>query len=124
MVDKPNLEDKVGETPIIRVAKIEIPDGTLIALGGWMDTKVAQSQGFIHGIPSRRFDLNRMGEIQMQFQRLGIEYGMNDVYPSFKSKEELDSALVRVYESGWSEKWAIEEYLVEQGLIDKPKSDQ
>lgn len=117
-----NNADQGNDKPV--VGKITIPDTTLLALEGMIDTEIANHLGYTHIIPSRWFDLARMGAIEKQFRALGIEYGKNDVYPAFRSKEELDAALLAVYESGWDEKWAIEDYLVEQSLIEKPKQEQ
>jgi len=121
MTDHASLDDNVGNTPKQQIGQIEIPTGTIQSLISRTNTDVANEQGFTHIIPSGHFDLNRMGELQRQFQRLDIKYGMNDVYPAFRSEEDLNTALVKVYESGWNERWAVEDYLVVKGLIEKPK---
>jgi len=98
--------------------------GTITALMGRTDTRDAAARGYIHIVPAQWLDLERMGALEDQFQALGIRYGKNDVYPAFKSKEKLDAALLAVHDSGWNERWAIQNYLVAEGLIEKPEEDQ
>jgi hypothetical protein len=76
-----------------------------------------EDPGYTHIIPSRWFDLARMASIEKEFRKLGIKYGKCDVYPAFETKQDLDEALLRVYNSGWSDNWAIKDYLIDQNLI-------
>ena len=104
-----------------RTSGSTVRGGTITALTGRIDPETAREKGYIHLIPPRWFDLARMGDLERQFRELRIAYSKSDVYPAFRSKEELDAALLAVYNSGWSDRWAIEEYLVEQELIERPK---
>lgn len=66
-------------------------------------------------------DLSAISELKQEFENLGISYGMNNIYPAFRSKEELNRALLRVYnESSWVDKWRIKEYLMREGLLKAP----
>lgn len=81
-------------------------------------------KGYRYTIPSQWFDLARIGSIERAFLNLGIVYGKIDVYPAFKSEEELNDALLKVYKSDWPEKWAIEDYLFDKGLIKRPEKKE
>jgi len=81
------------------------------------DTEEASRKGYIYTIPIEHMDLAVIWDLIQQFRKLGIQFAMNDIYPAFKSKEELDRALLRVYNSGWKERWRIEDYLRKEGLI-------
>lgn len=97
-----------------------IDGGSLSVLQSRVDSGAAVRKGFVYTIPTKWFDLARIGRLEHELQILGISYGRNDIYPAFKSEEELNAALLKVYNSGWPDSWAIKDYLVGKKLVENP----
>ncbi|MFH1134395.1 MAG: hypothetical protein V1735_07970 [Nanoarchaeota archaeon] len=101
------------------VGRFSVPRGTLVALMRRTDSAEAQKAGYTHTLPFSA-DLCTIGELELRMTALGIPFGNRDVFPAFKSEEEMNAALLAVFQSGYAP-WALEDYLVRQGLIEKPK---
>jgi len=93
---------------------LQVPEGTIASLTSRAPKVPIGATNYV--VPGH-FDLNRYGELEMQFQKLGIRYFKQDVYPAFLIRQNLDKALLAVYDSKWGERWAFEDYLVQHGLV-------
>ncbi|MFC1697597.1 hypothetical protein ACFL1H_04650 [Nanoarchaeota archaeon] len=99
-----------------KIASFHVPYETEIALEGRVNMDEAKEKGYTCTVPGS-MDLYHMGSLEMRFRDMGISYGKMDVYPAFRSKTEMDVALLRVYQNGWEGNHLIEDYLVNEGLI-------
>lgn len=106
------LEDK----PIM--GSFGFAPGVVGVIAGRGNIREADRQGFTHIIPPVG-DLVEFARLERALRSQGIRYGKRDIYPAFRSEQELNDALLKIHEAGYRNR-ATDDYLLRKGLIQKP----
>jgi len=62
-------------------------------------------------------DVATMSKFQRMLDALGVEYGKRDYMVAFKTVDELNDAIVRVWLADWEKNLILEDYMIEKDLF-------
>lgn len=96
---------------------LSIQDDSLYSLATLRDETEENVKAYPVVQPTFHFDVATISKFQRVLDALNIKYGKRDVYIAFKTKEELNEAIVRVWLAGWDHNLCLEKYMIENDLF-------